>query len=576
MQPASPLSAYEHRRYLIPFRSALLPQIFTDTLVIGTGVAGLRAAIEAAGDGAARGDVIVLAKATYDQSNTTWAQGGVAAAVGADDTIDSHVEDTLAAGAGLCDAPAVRVLAEEAGSRIAELETWGMRLDRRADGSLDLGREGGHRHHRILHYEGDNTGEELVRCLSRRLRSLPNVRIFENCFALDLITASDNAANGSDASGGAGAGGAPVLGAITHHPRYGLQIIWAGAVILATGGAGQVYRETTNPPVATGDGLAMAWRAGATLADMAFMQFHPTTLYVAGASRSLITEAIRGEGAHLVTRQGRRFMLDAHEMAELAPRDVVSRAIIAELARSQEPCVFLDVRHIGGARFAERFPSFARLLKSFDIDPAEDLIPVHPSAHYTIGGVRTDEHGAASITGLYACGEVTCTGIHGANRLASNSLLEGLVFGARCGRAAAAHGRGAIRPVQIVSDIRPSERAELDLADVRSSLRSSMWRNVGIERAGGKLADALEMFDFWGRYMLDKIFDDPAGWETQNLLTVGAIITQAALWREESRGTHRRLDHRESREEFAVHDCWTRGHPGPATRPVAHLQGAAR
>jgi len=551
------LDPYSQRRYLIPFRSPLLPQIFTDVLVIGSGVAGLRAGIEVAEQGR---DVIVLAKKTFDLSNTTWAQGGVAAVTARDDSIDDHVADTMTAGAGLCDASPVRALAEEGPQRIAELTQWGIRFDRDSAGEIALGREGGHHHHRILHSQGDRTGEELTRCLAQHLRSFDNVRIFENCFALDLLTPGISAD-----------GTQPVLGAITYHPRYGLQIIWASATILASGGAGQVYRETTNPPVATGDGIAMAYRAGAALADMAFMQFHPTTLYVAGASRSLITEAIRGEGAYLVNREGRRFMAHYHELGELAPRDVVSRAIVRELARTQEPCVFLDVRHIGGARFAERFEGFARLLKSFDLDPAEDLIPVHPSAHYTIGGVWTELEGATSLEGLYASGEVTCTGVHGANRLASNSLLEGLVFGRRCGAAAAQRaGRGTGRSIQILSDIRPSERAELDLSDVRSSLRAAMWRNVGIERQGGKLEDALDMFDFWGRYCLDKIFDDPVGWETQNLLTVGALMTRAALWRQESRGVHNRVDHPEPRGAFAVHDVWRRGSDEPEIRPIEH------
>lgn len=551
-------SAFDQRRYLIPFRSPLLPQIFTDTLVIGTGVAGLRAAIESGSSG---NDVIVLAKGSFDQSNTTRAQGGIAVVIGEEDSTQSHIEDTVNVGAGLCEHEVVSTLANEGPERIAELLNWGMRVDHEEDGSVSLGREGGHNHKRIIHYDGDQTGEELTRCLINKLHEHDSVRLFEKCFVIDLLTAGEDGEPG------------PVLGAITYHPRYGLQIIWAGATILATGGAGQVYRETTNPNVATGDGIAMAFRAGAKIADMAFMQFHPTTLYVAGASRALITEAIRGEGAHLVDREGRRFMQDAHEMAELAPRDVVSRTIIDELARSSEPCVYLDVRHIGGQRFANRFPSFARLLISFDIDPGNDLIPVHPSAHYTIGGVWTDLDGATSLPGLFACGEVSCTGVHGANRLASNSLLEGLVFGQRCGRAAAIASNGVGRSIQIVSDIRPSERAELDLADVKSSLRSSMWRNVGIERTGVKLADAQEMFDFWARYCLDKIFDDPTGWEVENLLTIGGLISRSAFWREESRGVHARADHTEPLADMAVHDLWMRNQKEPQLIPVGALLG---
>lgn len=541
---------FDHRRYLIPFRSPLLPQMFTDTLVIGCGVAGVRAAIEAA----RHGDVIVLAKDACGVSNTGWAQGGIAAVLSAEDSIEEHFEDSLAAGAGLCDEAAVRELVANGPARLRELIEWGMRLDRDSDGGLLLGREGGHRHHRIVHTDGDATGQALMECLLARLRATEHVRLFEQCFALDLLTTGSEAIEMNNE--------ARVLGAITHHPRYGLQIIWAGSVILASGGAGQVYRETTNPKVATGDGLAMAYRAGAALGDMAFVQFHPTTLYVAGAGRALITEAVRGEGAHLVDREGRRFMAEFHPLAELAPRDVVSQAISRQLARSQEQCVYLDVRHLGDG-FASRFPGIHRLVRSFDLDPMRDLIPVHPSAHYTIGGVRADLDGRTNLTGLYACGEVACTGVHGANRLASNSLLEGLVFGARCGEVAAKSGRSTGRSIQIISDIRPSERAELDLTDVRSSLRSAMWRNVGIERAGGKLEDAMDMFRFWGRYCLDKIFDDPQGWETQNLLTVGVLMTRAALWREETRGVHLRTDFPASAPGFAVHEEWQRGREMP-------------
>ena len=376
------------------------------------------------------------------------------------------------------------------------------------------GREGGHSLGRILHADGDATGRELAITLDRQVRTHPHIRVFNQCFVLDLITLD----------------GSPpqCVGAITHHPKYGLQVIWAKATILATGGAGQVYRESTNPPVATGDGLAMAYRAGAHVADMAFMQFHPTTLYIAGASRSLITEAVRGEGAHLIDRNGYRFMPDYHPQAELAPRDVVSKAILAQIAKTNFTHVYLDARHIGSARFAQRFPGIFELLKKFDIDPGKTTIPIHPSAHYLIAGVRTDDCGRTNVAGLYACGEVASTGLHGANRLASNSLLEGLVFGEITGRVCKEMlGNGGAGPAKVVSDIRPSDRSELDLADVRSSLRSVMWRHVGIEPRGRRLPEVIEMFDFWARYTLDKIFDDRNGWEVQNMLLVGALMTRA-------------------------------------------------
>lgn len=545
------LRVFDERRYLIPFRSTLLPQIFTDTLVIGGGVAGLRAAI-AAGAG---GDVILLSKAELRLSNTGWAQGGIAAVMAADDSFESHVDDTLVAGAGLCDPGVVDFMVREGKERVEEAIGWGLRLDREASGALALGREGGHSASRIVHADGDATGLELVRCLSDRVRTMTGVRVFEKCFALDLITPS-------------GEIGAPVMGAITHHPRYGLQVIWAKSTILASGGAGVLFRETTNPSVATADGLAMAYRAGATLTDMAFMQFHPTTLYLAGASRSLISEAVRGEGAYLLDSGGRRFMQEIHPRAELAPRDVVSQAIVRQITKQGGKHVLLDCRHIKA--FAGRFPGIAALLKKFELDPAHDLIPVHPAAHYMIGGVHSDMHGRTGVPGLFAIGEASCSGLHGANRLASNSLLEGLVMGEAAGRIAADANAGSGRsgPVAIVSDIRPSDHAELDLSDVRSSLRSAMWRNVGIERSGAKLGDAVDMIDFWAKYTLDKIFDEPEGWETQNMLLVGAVMARSALWREESRGCHSRFDCPEPVGAFRVHDCWRRGRGTVETRPV--------
>jgi L-aspartate oxidase len=555
------LPAFDERRYLIPFRSMLLPHVFTDTLVVGGGVAGMRAAIAAAEGG----DVILLVKDRFDVSATAWARGGIA--VARDETdVAAHAEDTIGAGAGLCNEAAVRALTSEGPAALEDLLSWGMRFDRDEGGDLDRGREAAHRCARVLHSGGAATGRELVRCLRERVGSMANVRIFDECFALDLLTAEEDGRDGR------------VLGAITHHPRYGLQIIWAKATILATGGAGQVYRETSNPKCATGDGTAMAYRAGAAVADLEFMQFHPTTLYVAGAPRVLISEAVRGEGATLVDRDGVRFMTAAgggattDDRAELAPRDVVSRAIVAHLARTGAEAVYLDARHLGRG-VKERFPDLVRELAAFDLDPAEDLIPVHPAAHYTIGGVWTDLDGRATLAGLFACGEAACTGLHGANRLASNSLLEGLVFGRRAGRAAAAAGERALVARKIVSEVPVADRAELDLVDVRSSLRSAMWRNVGIERSGPKLDDVMDMFAFWARYTMDAIFDDPDGWETQNMLTVGALITGGARWREESRGVHWRRDFPHAREEFAVHARWRTGEQDPV-QPAAAAAGA--
>jgi L-aspartate oxidase len=337
-----------------------------------------------------------------------------------------------------------------------------------------------------------------------------------------------------------------------------------------------VWRETTNPSLATADGLAMAYRAGATVADLAFMQFHPTTLYVAGASRTLISEAVRGEGAHLLDENGNRFMLDADERAELAPRDVVSRAIFDRLASQSAPHVWLDARHVAG--FRERFPSIATKLAQFDLDASTDLIPVNPAAHYMVGGVRSDLEGRTDVPGLYAVGEVASTGLHGANRLASNSLLESLVLGEAAGRAciemmadnAGNRWNSAPRstPSQVISDIPISTHGELDIADVRSSLRSAMWRSVGILRNGQHLDDIADMLDFWARYTLDKIFDTPEGWEVQNMLLVGALVARSAGWRLETRGCHQRSDYTKPSDELCVHDLWRRAEPAPSIEPV--------
>jgi len=514
--------------------------------------------------------VILLSKGPFDSTNTAWAQGGIAGVLREDDSIEAHAGDTIEAGGGLCDERAVRFMVEAGAGRLAELIEWGARFDRDpASGELSRGREGGHTASRVYHADGDATGREIQRLLVERARATDGVRIFESCYGLDLITPSEEP-------------GSPVQGAVTHHARYGLQMIWAKTTILASGGAGQLFRETTNPHGATADGLAMAYRAGATLADLAFVQFHPTTLYLPGAHRALITEAVRGEGGLLLDSSGHRFMPEVHEMAELAPRDVVSHAIVNRIAYQGGSHVLLDCRGIDG--FAERCPGIDALFRRFGLDASADLIPVHPAAHYMIGGVRTDRVGGTDVPGLLAVGEIACTGLHGANRLASNSLLEGLVAGARAGQhardRAGANGpangvAGAGRPAQVVSDIRPSDHGEIDLSDIRSSLRSAMWRNVGISRTGSKLHDANEMFDFWARYTLDKIFDDPEAWETQNLLMAGALVARSAAWREESRGCHNREDFPLPVPDLAIHDLWRRGWAGPVTVARDELFGGA-
>jgi L-aspartate oxidase len=547
------------RRYLIPFRAARLPQQVTDVLVIGGGVAGLRSAIAAAQNGA---EVLLLTKDTVEQSNTWYAQGGIAAVLQPLDSVESHIRDTEIVGVGLCDERAVRIVVEEGPQRVLELLSWGINFDKQVGNPHDLafGLEGGHSYARILHAYGDATGKELAQTLINKVRSFETIRINEKTFAIDLIT-----------DGGRCVG---VLALIDGH----INVIWARRTILASGGAGQLYRESTNPKIATADGHAMAYRAGAVVQDMEFVQFHPTTLYVAGSSRALITEAVRGEGAYLIDKNGKRFMPQYHELAELAPRDVVSRAIVEQIRKTNFTHVFLDVRHLPGEKFAARFPQLIELCKQFDIDPTKDLIPIHPATHYMIGGVDADQFGKTSLPGLYAIGEASCSGLHGANRLASNSLLEGLVYGTRAGTDAAAAKKEDLKfPQNLEYRIRASEKTELDITDVRNSLRSVMWRNVGIERAGERLIETSEIIAFWSRYVMDKTFNVAevgmagaiAGWELQNMLTACFLITTAAYTRTESRGTHYRLDYPQRDDaHWRLHLLWRRPMETPIPKPI--------
>lgn len=514
-------ASYDTRRYLTDFDSARIGHVVTDVLVIGSGVAGARAAIEAA----KHGFVTLISKGAFDDSSTRYAQGGIAAVMASDDSTESHFDDTMRVGCGLNRAEAVRLLVDDGPARIDELISWGLPFDR-VDGELAPGLEGGHGMPRVVHADGDQIGRALSTTLMRRVQDTSAIRVFEHCFLIDLVTI-DGAC----------------VGAVAYHARHGHQLIWAGRTILASGGCGQVWRETTNPSVATGDGPATAFRAGASLSDMEMMQFHPTTLYVAGSGRALISEAVRGEGAYLVDQTGERFMTAFHPDGELAPRDVVSRAIHRRLREIRSNCVYLDVRHLSG--FAERFPHITKLCADFQIDVTRDPIPVRPSAHYMIGGVTVDLDGRSSLSGLFACGEAAATGVHGANRLASNSLLEGLVFGRISGDLAGAEAAEARNGARIghASNVGPrSERTSLDLADIRNSLHSLMWRNAGIIRDGQRLRETCDILAFWGHYTMDKTFDDVAGWETQNQLTVARLVAMSALERTESVGVHFRGD----------------------------------
>ena len=517
MTPDAP----QYRRYLTDFDSARTGHVFTEVLVVGTGVAGLSAALAAA----ERADVIVLAKGALEFSSTHWAQGGIAAVTAPADTVAQHVADTLTVGCGLNRREVVETVCGAGPQRIDELIAAGFAFDEHA-GELALGLEGGHHENRVLHAGGDATGRALSDFLFVRAKAHERIRVFQQCFLIDLLTVDG-----------------VCCGAVTFHPKYGHQLVWAGQTVLASGGYGQLYRETTNPPGITGDGVAAALRAGACVADMELVQFHPTTLYIAGATRALISEAVRGEGAHLVDRSGYRFMADYHADGELAPRDVVSRAIVAQLKKTHGTSVFLDVRPIGVERFARRFPTITARCAEFGVDVGRELIPVRPAAHFSVGGVVVDTTARTNVPGLFACGEVSCSGLHGANRLASNSLLEGLVLGKVAGREAASAVNGVARPAGRLRNENPrSPKTLLDLADVRQSLRSLLWRNAGIERHGERLAETVEIIDFWSKFTLDKTFDDTAGWEIQNMLLLGRMLADGARRRTRSCGVHYRAD----------------------------------
>ena len=522
-------------RYLVAFDPRDLPHHFADVLVIGGGLAGLRAALGIQEPSR----VLVVTKDEVRESNSAYAQGGIAGVLDPEDRFDDHIADTLAAGKGLCDPEVVAMVVREAPARISELINWGTRFDE-VNGNVALTREGGHSHPRVAHALGDATGREVMRAVIGQARARRNFRIWENCFTIDLLT-----------------DGGRCRGALVWDSTRGLALVWARATVLATGGAGQLYRETTNPAIATGDGHALAYRAGAELRDMEFMQFHPTVLYIAGSARHLLTEALRGEGAYLRDRNGYRFMPEYHALAELAPRDDVSRAITAQMAKTRHPSVYLDLSHLDAAYLRKRFPGIDQLCRGFDLDFTRDPIPVRPGAHYMIGGVTVDLDGRTSLPGLWAAGEVTSSGLHGANRLASNSLLEGLVYGARAagdiGRALEAEGPRRLEVPPVSESPRGDSREPLDLADIQNSLRSLMWRSVGIIRDTHGLAEAAEQVDHWCRYVLAQVFADPAGWTLQNMLTVARLMIAAATAREESRGVHTRSDFPETDPAQARH-----------------------
>lgn len=503
----------------------------TDFIVIGSGVAGLRAAIELAAGGAR---VTVLTKDKASESNTEYAQGGVAVVLSDDDNAELHEGDTLVAGAGLCDTRAVETLVTEGSVYIKQLIEWGTEFDREG-GKLVFTQEAAHSRRRILHAHGDSTGAELVRALIARARQESRINLTPFANTEGLIVDDDRCV------------GVRFLDPILRAPRE----VYAHSVIMCTGGAGQLYLHTTNPTVATGDGMAMAYFAGAEMADMEFVQFHPTALNLENAPRFLLSEAMRGEGGILKNKYGERFMPRYDERAELAPRDIVARSIVAEMRRTGTRNVYLDMTALDRDFLKHRFPKIYETCAAFGLDIARDMLPVSPASHYCMGGIRTDLWGRSTVPGLYAAGEVSCTGVHGANRLASNSLLEGLVFGARSGKAALLDNAnaGAIR-VGSQRDISTEQGTQLSTA-VRKRVKRIMWERVGIIRDGDSLHRAIREFD--------QIAAATLSTSSRNFVSLAKLVAAAALWREESRGAHFRTDHPEQDEKWRAHSIQKKG-----------------
>ncbi|WP_445526626.1 L-aspartate oxidase [Streptomyces cyslabdanicus] len=515
--------------------------ITADVVVVGSGVAGLTAALRCEAAGLT---TVVVTKARLDDGSTRWAQGGVAAALGEGDTPEQHLDDTLVAGAGLCDEEAVRILVSEGPDAVRRLISTGAHFDTDDEGGIQLTREGGHHRRRIAHAGGDATGAEISRALVEAVRAR-GVHTVENALVLDLLT---------DAEGRAAGVTLHVMGEGRHD---GVGAVHAPAVVLATGGMGQVFSATTNPSVSTGDGVALALRAGAEVSDLEFVQFHPTVLFLgadAEGQQPLVSEAVRGEGAHLVDGDGVRFMTGQHELAELAPRDIVAKGITRRMREQGTDHMFLDARHFGADMWEHRFPTILAACRAHGIDPVAEPVPVAPAAHYASGGVRTDSHGRTTVPGLYACGEVACTGVHGANRLASNSLLEGLVYAERIAadiaREHAENGLHARVPEPVPHTGAPAH--PLLAPETRFAIQRIMTGGAGVLRSAASLARAagrLERLHTEARSALeeDGKTAEPGvdTWEATNLLCVAGALVAAARLREETRGCHWREDRAE-------------------------------
>ena len=516
--------------------------IDADVVVVGSGVAGLTAALRCEAAGLT---TVVVTKARLDDGSTRWAQGGIAAALGEGDTPEQHLDDTLVAGAGVCDEDAVRLLVTEGPDAVRRLIETGARFDASSEGELELTREGGHHRRRIAHAGGDATGAEISRALVEAVRAR-GMRTVENALVLDLLT---------DAEGRTAGVTLHVMGEGQHD---GVGAVHAPAVVLATGGMGQVFSATTNPSVSTGDGVALALRAGAEVSDLEFVQFHPTVLFLgpdAEGQQPLVSEAVRGEGAHLIDADGVRFMVGQHELAELAPRDIVAKGITRRMLEQDAEHMYLDARHFGAEMWEHRFPTILAACRAHGIDPVTDPIPVAPAAHYASGGVRTDSHGRTTVPGLYACGEVACTGVHGANRLASNSLLEGLVYAERIAADIAANGVHARVPQPVPHPETPEH--PLQTPQARFTIQRIMTGGAGVLRSAGSLAKAADQLQRLHTDAREALAENgetaEAGvdtWEATNLLCVARVLVAAALLREETRGCHWRED-RPERDDAA-------------------------
>ncbi|MET8376810.1 L-aspartate oxidase [Streptomyces microflavus] len=536
--------------------------IDADVVVVGSGVAGLTTALRCAAAGL---DTVVVTKARLDDGSTRWAQGGIAAALGEGDTPEQHLDDTLVAGAGLCDEEAVRVLVTEGPDAVRRLITTGATFDTTDSGDIALTREGGHHRRRIAHAGGDATGAEISRALVEAVRSAA-LHTIENALVLDLLT---------DAEGRTAGVSLHVMGEGQHD---GVGAVRAPSVVLATGGMGQVFSATTNPSVSTGDGVALALRAGAEVSDLEFVQFHPTVLFLGADSEGqqpLVSEAVRGEGAHLVDAAGTRFMLGQHELAELAPRDIVAKAITRQMHEHGTEHMYLDARHFGARMWEQRFPTILAACRAHGIDPVTEPIPVAPAAHYASGGIRTDLRGRTTVPGLYACGEVACTGVHGANRLASNSLLEGLVFAERIAADIAQTRPPRTEPAEAAGE-GTDEPVALLAPEARTAIQRTMTRGAGVLRSAASLATAAEELEALHRSAAaDADAADPKdavpgvdAWEVTNLLLVSRVLVAAAREREETRGCHWREDRPDRDDEHWRRHLVVR--IAPDRTPVVH------